>query len=737
MGSQRGRAAVVWFLLVLAGCGNGQNEECLFDCGPHGECVLTSADVPACLCDDGWSGRACDQARACDPNPCENGGTCEGTDGGYECQCTAPFNGPTCADGGMTSDPCRPNPCENGGTCESDGADFTCECTDAFIGTTCGTPAGTNPCEAQPCQNGGTCVPNLDQYMCNCPVGYTGRDCEMTVASACQPDPCQNGGTCDASTGMPICTCPSGFAGATCETNVDDCASSPCQNGGTCTDGIDSYTCACAAGFEGANCETNTDDCTPDPCANGTCMDQVAGFVCACDQGWQGTLCDMQLLSCTPDPCQNGGSCDDSSGIVTCSCLAGYGGNLCEINIDDCSPDPCINGFCTDGVAAYTCTCDSGWTGTNCEQNIDDCTPDPCLNGTCVDGVASYTCNCDPGWSGTNCDAAIDYCSPNPCENAGTCTNGATTYSCACVGAWSGTECADLAGTLPDTAACAEESFLDLSLWPGPGGTYPLPYMAVTCGQTYMTVASNGITPYAFMQVGPHDMLEQNPPAQYQIPRTVAWNATVTQSTVVGPVGVAINGMVIATPSASSGPLKYGDPEDQEVPDGCLGHPTPGGLYHYHALKASCFYPAADDGDLRGDACTAPSPVIGWAFDGYPILGPCECLDAACTNVVEMRSSWDWAVGSDMDSSDCVYQDYSYYGNGNMEASDGDEFLDECNGHYGPGGDYHYHATNEYPWTLRCFRGNPSPSGRLYDASPPTPSPDAEFEMRCVNGDYL
>ena len=62
-------------------------------------------------------------------------------------------------------------------------------------------------------------------------------------------------------------------------------------------------------------------------------------------------------------------------------------------------------------------------------------------------------------------------------------------------------------------------------------------------------------------------------------------------------------------------------------------------------LKTSCFFPSAEDGDLRGSTCTAPSPIIGWIADGYPILGPCERLDAACTQVVEMRSSWSLIAG--------------------------------------------------------------------------------------------
>jgi hypothetical protein len=46
--------------------------------------------------------------------------------------------------------------------------------------------------------------------------------------------------------------------------------------------------------------------------------------------------------------------------------------------------------------------------------------------------------------------------------------------------------------------------------------------------------------------------------------------------------------------------------------DNCLGHPAPGGEYHHH-LNPRCLY---DDTDS-----THHSPIIGYAFDGFPIYG--------------------------------------------------------------------------------------------------------------------
>ncbi len=46
--------------------------------------------------------------------------------------------------------------------------------------------------------------------------------------------------------------------------------------------------------------------------------------------------------------------------------------------------------------------------------------------------------------------------------------------------------------------------------------------------------------------------------------------------------------------------------------DTCLGHPDQGGEYHHH-VNPKCLYNDADS--------TRHSPIIGWAFDGFPIYG--------------------------------------------------------------------------------------------------------------------
>ena len=74
----------------------------------------------------------------------QNGGTCtEGGDGdSYTCTCATGFSGDQCE---TNIDDCDPNPCQNGGTC-ADGIDsFQCACPTGFTGPTCAQTVGPDP----------------------------------------------------------------------------------------------------------------------------------------------------------------------------------------------------------------------------------------------------------------------------------------------------------------------------------------------------------------------------------------------------------------------------------------------------------------------------------------------------------------------------------------------------------------------------------------------------------------
>jgi hypothetical protein len=138
-----------------------------------------------------------------------------------------------------------------------------------------------------------------------------------------------------------------------------------------------------------------------------------------------------------------------------------------------------------------------------------------------------------------------------------------------------------------------------------------------------------------------------------------------------GPIGIAVDGVPIFDALDAGGR----DAVAHELQDSCSGHPQQQGMYHYHDIPA-CL--------LGGDDQTKPSPLVGWALDGYPIYGP--------------------------------------RGPGGRLYTDAD--LDACHGHTvwttvagKRVASYRYQATLEFPYTLGCFHGTP-----LRLQQPPAPA---------------
>ncbi|HZG01140.1 MAG TPA: YHYH protein [Chitinophagales bacterium] len=66
--------------------------------------------------------------------------------------------------------------------------------------------------------------------------------------------------------------------------------------------------------------------------------------------------------------------------------------------------------------------------------------------------------------------------------------------------------------------------------------------------------------------------------------------------------------------------------------DDCLGHPTQTGEYHHH-LNPTCLYDHTDS--------SAHAPVIGYAFDGFPVYGAYGFADAdGSGGVTRMKTSY-------------------------------------------------------------------------------------------------
>ena len=238
---------------------------------------------------------------------------------------------------------------------------------------------------------------------------------------------------------------------------------------------------------------------------------------------------------------------------------------------------------------------------------------------------------------------------------------------------------------------CLADAFLDLSNAPGAGPEYPRPLVEASCEGEEMVVRSNGIPHYEFVQVTPNPLLERN--TEYRLPTKPRMAEEPIPIPLLGGIGVAVNGIAIFGPNEGPVPAEeqFGDPVFNAIMDACMGHTAL--EYHYHAMVQRCLSTGVKDGE--------PSPILGFGYDGIPIRGPWGCVDGDCKEVVRHRSSWERVREPHQDSWDA----YEYV------QKDGPEYLDACNGHTGPDGDYHYHVTETWPYILGCFAGTPVPRG--------------------------
>jgi len=142
----------------------------------------------------------------------------------------------------------------------------------------------------------------------------------------------------------------------------------------------------------------------------------------------------------------------------------------------------------------------------------------------------------------------------------------------------------------------------------------------------------------------------------------------------MGPIGVALNGVVFFNPFEQGG-MNAVEGYSEVWLDSCCGHPQQTGVYHYHKYPACVKSPFPDDGRRH-------SPVIGFAFDGYPIHGPYEA---------------DGLMAKDIE--------------GALAGPLAAQPLDSCNGHADPVRGYHYHVTpGRFPYIIGGYRGVPEPS---------------------------
>jgi hypothetical protein len=253
-------------------------------------------------------------------------------------------------------------------------------------------------------------------------------------------------------------------------------------------------------------------------------------------------------------------------------------------------------------------------------------------------------------------------------------------------------------------ASCAQAAtMLDVAKAPGAGDGYAKPTLTATCTDTSFVVESNGMPTYTFVQTTPNALKEQTD--HWAIPLKPAAAATTTEVPLLGVAGFAVNGMPFFGPNEAAQPAAeaFGDPVYNGLMDPCFGHTA--NEYHYHSLLVKCLIASglvAKPWMNADPPATEASPIIAWAMDGYPVYGSQECTDAACTKVDVMQSGYE-KTG---DPKTYAWKAYTW-----KEHAGDATYLDACNGHEGPKGDYHYHATSGFPYIIGCYHGTPSTAG--------------------------
>ncbi len=87
----------------------------------------------------------------------------------------------------------------------------------------------------------------------------------------------------------------------------------------------------------------------------------------------------------------------------------------------------------------------------------------------------------------------------------------------------------------------------------------------------------------------------------------------------MGPIGTALNGVVFFNPFEMGG-MNAVEGYSEVWLDSCCGHPQQTGVYHYHKYPSCVKSPFKDDGHDH-------SPIIGFAFDGFPSMVPMNQME--------------------------------------------------------------------------------------------------------------
>lgn len=203
----------------------------------------------------------------------------------------------------------------------------------------------------------------------------------------------------------------------------------------------------------------------------------------------------------------------------------------------------------------------------------------------------------------------------------------------------------------------------------------PDPTVSASCVEDTVVITSNQIPDFPYIETSPGNPQEYD--LEYTIPAVPTMAEAVSDVQALGAIGIAINGIPIfgATEGTGGDVLSLAGGFNE-----CGGHNGPTG-YHYHTFSV-----IGSDVCLFSEAQASADPqLFGYAFDGYPIY----------SGNFQYTSSWSLT-------------DPSLFATDTFSAhtfTEGSGDLDQCNGLTDADGNYAYYTTDEFPYTLGCYRG--------------------------------
>ncbi len=251
-----------------------------------------------------------------------------------------------------------------------------------------------------------------------------------------------------------------------------------------------------------------------------------------------------------------------------------------------------------------------------------------------------------------------------------------------------------------DISVCPAQNFLKLSEYQEKNMDQAPAFDKAYCHDNYLIIESNGMPTFKAERITPNNITVQN--YLWKIPLNPQIAESPTEVPYLGPIAVTVTGLPIYAPN-EAGDLGYGDAKLDDILDRCGGHIGPNGGYHFHA-RPGCPFESTQD---------LASSIIGYAFDGFPIMEPYICVDEPCTNLRKIKGSWQECANDECTKVKLQKVDSSWelvkptekaaWGKFAYVKSSGD--LDKCNGMMGADGKYRYYATDTFPYNLGCYKG--------------------------------